>query len=122
LEGLLPRVTKTTNASLIRKFEMAEIDTALGQMHLLKSPGLDGFAACFYQLSWGMVRNSVCKSVLEFLNDGNFDNTINETYIALIPKVKNPSRIIEFRPISLCNVSYKLIAKVLANRLKRVLT
>ena len=44
------------------------------------------------------------------------------TNIALISKIKNPTQITEFHPISLCNVIYKLIAKVLANRLKRVLT
>jgi hypothetical protein len=87
----------------------------------LKSPSLDGFAACFYQQSWGLVREEVCNAVLSFLNDGDFDSSINKTFIALIPKIKNPPCITEYRPISLCNVLYKLIAKVLANRLKKVL-
>ena len=46
---------------------------------------------------------------------------LNLTHIALIPKVKNPTCVIEFQPISLCNVLYKLIAMVLANRLKKIL-
>lgn len=90
-------------------------------MHPLKSPRPDGFAACFYQQSWQTVRNEACKAVLNFLDNEVFDNGVNNTYIALIPKVKNPSCIIEYRPISLCNVLYKHIGKVLANHMKKVL-
>lgn len=46
---------------------------------------------------------------------------INKANIVLIPKVANPSDIIQFRPISLCNVIYKLLAKVMANRLRLVM-
>ena len=48
--------------------------------------------------------------------------SLNSTFIALIPKVENPKRVVEFRLISLCNVVYKLIAKVVVNRLKKILT
>jgi hypothetical protein len=68
-----------------------------------------------------LVRKDVCTAVLQFLNNGQFDKEINATNIALVPKKKNPSCVTDFRPISLCNVVYKLIAKVLANRFKRVL-
>lgn len=67
------------------------------------------------------MRNEVCAAVLDLLNNGTFDMSINDTYITLISKVKKPTKITEYRPISLCNVLYKLIAKVLANRLKKVL-
>lgn len=90
-------------------------------MHPLKSLGPDGFVAVFYQKSWATIRNEVCSVVLDFLNGGSFDEKINETYICLIPKIKNPTRITEYRPISLCNVFYKLISKVLANRMKKIL-
>jgi hypothetical protein len=46
---------------------------------------------------------------------------LNLTNIALVPKVKTPSCVTDFRPISLCNVLYKLISKILANRLKKIL-
>lgn len=90
-------------------------------MHLLKSLGLDGFGVCFYQKHWDTIGDEVRKVVLDFLNNGIFYPSINATFIALIPKLSNASYVIECRPISLCNLLYKLIAKVLANRLKQVL-
>jgi hypothetical protein len=63
----------------------------------------------------------VCAAILSFLNSGIMDPCINATHIALIPKSATPGCVTDFHPISLCNVIYKLISKVLANRLKVVL-
>lgn len=54
-----------------------------------------------------------------FFNTGILDPLLNQTYISLIPKVKNPETIAQFKPISLCNFSYKIISKLLANILKK---
>ena len=59
--------------------------------------------------------------MLSCLNSGTIPASLNHTYITLVPKSKSPKRVTEFRPISLCNILYKLIAKVLANRLKSLL-
>ena len=114
LEGLEERVTLDMNEWLMRPFVVEEVDFAL--LHPLKSSRPDGFVTCFYQKAWSIVRKEVCFAILEFLNGGAFHNDINEMYIALIPKIKNPTHVTEFWPISLCN----LIAKALANRMKRV--
>lgn len=90
-------------------------------MHPLKAPGPDGFSACFYQQHWATVGGEVRTTVLNFLNLGTFDEAINTTFIALIPKVSPSTKVTDFRPISLCNVLYKFIAKVSANRLKVLL-
>jgi hypothetical protein len=70
---------------------------------------------------WEVVGNEVCDAILNFYHIGCFDKDINYTHIALIPKIKNPTKVIEFCPISLCNVVYKILSKVLASRLKVVL-
>lgn len=63
----------------------------------------------------------VSNVVLNILNFGIMPNELNSMNIALIPKKKNPICVADFRPISLCNVIYKLISKVLANHLKGML-
>jgi hypothetical protein len=90
-------------------------------MSPLKAPGPDGLSVCFYQATWNIINGEVCETVMHFLNTGEFDSDVDSTFIALIPKVQNPVNVTDFRPISLCNVLYKLISKVLANRLKNIL-
>lgn len=88
MEGLDGQVTSAMNDNLLATFTKEEVELALRQMHPLKSPGPDGFAASFYQNSWSTVRSEVCEAVLNFSNFGIFDSTINHTFIALIPKKK----------------------------------
>jgi hypothetical protein len=78
-------------------------------------PGLN---ACFFQKNWALMGKEVCSGILHILNYGQMPHALNLTHIALIPKIKNPESVANFRPISLCNVLYKLVSKVLANRLK----
>ena len=63
----------------------------------------------------------VSQAVLSSLNSSSLLKFVNHMFITLISKVKNPKRVTEFRPISLCNVIYKIIRKVIANRLKPLL-
>lgn len=59
--------------------------------------------------------------ILTFLNGGSMPSGLNHTFVVLIPKVRKSVHMKDLRPISLCNVSYKVISKVLANRLKSIL-
>jgi hypothetical protein len=115
------KVTEEMNAKLTANFTVEEIKQALDQMAPFKTPGPDGFTVEFYQKQWATVGQEVCEAALYFLNSGHMNGSINATNIALIPKVNAPSNVTEFQPISLCNVKYKIISKVLANRLKVVL-
>ena len=120
LEGIIPKVTEEMNLSLTRNFIAEEVHLAMQQMAPLSAPGLDGMPPVFYKSSWHILGKDVTKA-LAILNEGIIPESINSTFISLIPKVKNPKKVFEFRPISFCNVFYKIIAKVLVNRLKSVL-
>uniref|UniRef100_A0A5B7BN08 Reverse transcriptase domain-containing protein n=1 Tax=Davidia involucrata TaxID=16924 RepID=A0A5B7BN08_DAVIN len=115
-------VTQTMNTSLLQEFRADEVQYALFQMHPTKAPGPDGMSTLFFQKFWDVVGGDITRMILDFLNKGVGSlESINYTYIALIPKVNSPRKISEFRPISLCNVVYKIISKILANRLKTIL-
>ena len=90
-------------------------------MYPTKASSPDGMSAIFYQTYWEIVGLEVTHAVLSILHSGYMLQNINSTHIALVPKIKNPAKISDFRPISLCNVIYKIVSKILANRLKRVL-
>jgi hypothetical protein len=121
IQGLCLKVTEAMNEELLKVFTSNEVELALKQMAPLKAPGPNGLPAGFFQNHWESMGEEICMVVTEALNSGNMPICMNETDIALIPKVKNPMFVIEFWPISLCNVLYKLISKVLANRLKKIL-
>ena len=121
VEAIDPKVSAEMNQSLIKQFSRDEVEAALKQMHSSKSPSLDGMPALFYQKYWDIMGSDVVSMVLNALNSNISMADINKNYITLIPKINNPAKMIDFRPISVCNVIYKLISKVPADHLKLVL-
>lgn len=87
------------NHMLTRDFTTIEVKKALDQMYPLKSLGLDGIPPLFYQHFWPIVRDSVVNYVLDFLNTSIEPLNFHETHIFLIPKVKSPTKVLEYIPI-----------------------
>ena len=121
LEATNMAVTHEMNQELIAPFRRDEVDMALHQMDPLKASGPDEMPPLFFQKFWPTIGDEVAKAVLFYLNTGSIPPSINRTFITLIPKEKSPVRVSNYRPIALCNILYKLISKVLANKLKKIL-
>jgi hypothetical protein len=121
IDSMDGKVTADMNASLCKPYTNEEIKTALFQMGATKAPGPDGFPALFYQTHWNLLEQDVCNAVRGFLEGETIPEGFCDSVIVLIPKVSNPDNLKNFRPISLCNVLYKIASKVLANRLKLIL-
>lgn len=100
------------------RFAVGEIEAALKHCSNLKAPGPDGFNFSFVKKGWGFLKGLVLQFFDDFHANGKLSKGINSTFVALIPKVYCPTSFREYRPISMVGWVYKLLAKVLANRLK----
>ena len=94
-----------------------EIEDNVFQLGSHKAPGPDGIPAFFFQHFWDIVKPDVISTVQAFFHSGSLGRSLNHTLITLIPKIIFPE-LSHFKPISLCNVLYKVISKVLVDILK----
>ncbi|XP_074361973.1 uncharacterized protein LOC141702164 [Apium graveolens] len=106
------------NDYLMSDFTENDIITTIKSMNPSKTPGTDGLTAGFYQTHWDFVKDDVIRTCLHILNNNGHVDNFSDTLISLIPKNEKPEKVENFRPISLCNVIYKIVSKYIANRLK----
>jgi hypothetical protein len=108
-------------ASLENPFEEKEVREVIKGMDRDKAPGPDGFSMAFFQDCWEVIKEDVMAAFEEFYTRGKFVKCINSTFISLIPKIRGAKEVKDFRPISLVGGVYKIISKVLANRMRKVM-
>ena len=106
---------------LVEPFKEEEISNAVWACGSDKSPGPDGLNFCFIKHFWKVLKPEFLRFFSEFHVNAVIPKGLNSSFIALIPKIKDPQLITDFRPISLIGCVYKVIAKVLANRLSKVM-
>ena len=115
-------ISTIDNDKLTEPFTKAEFRSAIFAMHPDKCSGPDGYSPGFYQQFWNLCSDDIFKECCAWLDTGQFPPNLNITNIALIPKGSSQVSMKDWRPIALCNVLYKIVSKVLANRLKLVLS
>lgn len=115
------KLTENEAIFLSRTITGEEIEAAIRYANLLKSPVPDGFNVHFYKCCWPIRGNDVTEAIIDFFYRGQTVNQVKNAFIALILKFDNPSAPGDFRPISLTNELYKIIARIIAARLKSVI-
>ncbi|KAL0722455.1 hypothetical protein Bca4012_037054 [Brassica carinata] len=118
LNGIPTTITAEINKKLIQEVTDKEIEDAAHAINPEKSPGPDGMNAGFFRHHWETIKQGVIFHVKHFFAQSHLDPRINYTHICLIPKIDSPNTVNDYRPISLSNVAYKIISKILAERLK----
>ena len=111
------RLSMLEAGSLTRIFTLEEVKQAIWDCDSFKSPGPDDINLGFIK----DIKDDFMRFVTEFHRNGRLTKGINATFIALIPKVSSPQRLNDFLPISLVGYMYKVLAKILANRLRVVI-
>lgn len=111
-------VNEEDNSRLLKPFSKDEIINAIWKMEPDKAPGLDGFSIHFYRICWDIIKANMFRMIKGFLQNAKVGGSTNSTFTMLIPKEANPVAFDRFRPNLLCNASYKILFKLLANRIK----
>ena len=119
---LIPlKISKEEQINLSKNISVGEIEAAIDSFPNGKSPGLDGFSAEFYKINKSWIFSELLGVYEEAFKKGSLGGSINKGVIKLFPKVGDKSLVKNWRPITLLNISYKILAKMLARRIALLL-
>ncbi|KAF7842169.1 reverse transcriptase [Senna tora] len=114
----LSPLSNTLFADLNKIPSNEEIRLALWSLKPFKAARFDGFQPGFFQACWEFMGEKICREIKMRFQLSNIPPDWNKSLICLIPKINNPSELKNFRPISLCTTLYKIVSKIIVNRLK----
>jgi hypothetical protein len=121
--SLFPRfVNEEDNSLFDRPCTKSKIWEVLKHFSKDKSPCLDGWTIDFFTQFFKLLGDDLLELVENSRIRGKVQSSLNSTFLAPIPKENNPTTFGDYRPIALCNLFYKLIAKVMANKLNPILS
>lgn len=114
-------LTRKHNQMLLKKITMAEVEEAVHSMPNGKAPSSDGLTTDFYKACWPLIKDKVYDLIEESRLKRSILKSFNATFLTLIPKYDKADSLDQFRPIALYNIIYRIISKVLVNRIKILL-
>lgn len=120
-EGFQRRVTPEMNETLLKEITDEEIRLAAFSVKGSSAPGEDGLTGVFYRNYWQIVGPQVTEEVRSFFRTSSLPAGWNHTQLCLLPKITKPETMKDMRPISLCSVQYKIVSKLLSERLKPIM-
>ncbi|KAK9667762.1 hypothetical protein RND81_13G009700 [Saponaria officinalis] len=116
-----PFVNPSDWSGLTGEVQVEEVKSALFSIDVNSSPGFDGFSSGFFISSWHLIGIDLCSAIKEFFRTVRMPKQLNTTLLTLVPKKKVVKNVQDFRPIACCSVIYKVISKILANRMQLLL-
>ncbi|XP_062021310.1 uncharacterized protein LOC133737845 [Rosa rugosa] len=122
IPNLFPRIEPSDLGDLSRDVSELEIKNSLFSIGGLKAPGPDGIPAKFFQLHWSTCKEDIIQLVKECFDKCELPENLNDTLIALIPKVASPLSMKQLCPISICNTLYKVVSKIIVQRLRPMMS
>ena len=118
VENIIPSmVSDSENGSLLAIPSAEDVKNVVFSMNADSAPGPDGYSGHFFQACWDVVGLDVVRAVRSFFQSGYILPNLNSSFVALIPKVQEADVITQFRPIAMANFSFKIITRILADRL-----
>ena len=115
------KLTDEESLLLTAPFSKEEIDEAVSSCDSEKAPGPDGFNFMFIKSAWEVIKNDIYETISEFWHSSRLPQGSNTAFIALIPKIGAPSSFKDYRPISMVGRIYKIVSKLPARRLQKVI-
>ncbi|KAL6134809.1 hypothetical protein ACLB2K_067037 [Fragaria x ananassa] len=121
IPSLFPDTSASEIADMSRLVSESDAHDALFRIGQLKAPGVDGFPALFFQNHWDLCAPEIMDVVKQAFSSGIIPAGLNHTLITLVPKISAPKHMHLFRPISLCCTVYKIISKIIVDRIRPML-
>lgn len=121
LDSIPHLVTDEDNKNLTTIPSIDELKEAVFSTPIESASGPDGFSASFYRCCWDIIKEDLLNAATDFMSGVHLPPAYSASLIVLVPKVENPNCFSLFRPISLCQVAYKILSKILASRLSKIL-